>query len=103
MSIFSVDITVLNIKLPKLIWARYLVISCKFFNLFNFFLSFQQQLICLAQTVDFFVIDGNFMIQFQVFMKGLAANTVLKIYITTIIFKMLNDPGIRSESAILID
>jgi len=49
------------------------------------------------------VIDSDFVVKLQVFMKGLATNAVMKIYITSIIFKMFNDPGVWSKSAILID
>jgi hypothetical protein len=103
MPLFSMDVTVLDIKLPQLVWASYLVVGSKFLNLLNFLFSSEEQFVFLAEAINLFMINSNMMIQFQVFMQSFAANAILKIYIITIVFQVLNNPRIRRESAIFID
>ena len=86
MPIFSMDVTVLDIKLPQLVRASYLVVGSKFLNLFNFLFSSEKQVVFLAEAINLFMINSNLMIQLQVFMQSFAANAILKIYVTTIIF-----------------
>ena len=80
------DVTVLDIKLPQLVRASYLVVGSKFLNLFNFLFSSEKQFAFLAEAINLFMINSNLMIQLQVFMQSFAANAILKIYVTTIIF-----------------
>ena len=44
---FFMDVFVLDIKLPKFVWAMYLVIGSKFLTLLNFLISNEEQFVIL--------------------------------------------------------
>ena len=84
--ILTVDITVLNIKLPQLIRPSYFIISSQFFYLLNFFFPAEEKIVIFTEAVNLFVIHCHLLLKLQIFVKGLASDTILEVNIASIIF-----------------
>jgi hypothetical protein len=62
MPFLTMDVTVLDVKLPQLVWARYLVVGSKFFDLLNFLFSSEEQFVFPAKSINLFMINSNLMV-----------------------------------------